>query len=89
MKRYELEGENQTDEVLEDGEGEGEDPGMVLDEMAVGEWVTEGGTKGKRTVKKGKQQQQQQQPAWDVQEDIKDILDMIPDEYKTPQKRKE
>jgi len=82
-------------------EGEGEEQEFEEEEGAIielDEPVGEGSMEVKQVKKsseKGRKasagkinkQQQEQHVVWDVQEDIKDIMDMIPQEYKKPQNR--
>lgn len=90
MNRYEVTikgGEEQEDDEMRD-------EGLTMEEME-GEEGKEG-MEG-RVIKKKEGEgegrkpsagkKKQQQPVWDVEEDIKDILDLIPAEYKQPQKR--
>jgi hypothetical protein len=65
---------------------------MELDE--IGEREREGEEIKKKKEGEGKKEEggeankkKEQQPVWDVQEDIKDIMDMIPPEYKQSQKK--
>eukprot|EP00026_Physarum_polycephalum_P010931 Phypoly_transcript_11118.p1 GENE.Phypoly_transcript_11118~~Phypoly_transcript_11118.p1 ORF type:complete len:298 (+),score=92.45 Phypoly_transcript_11118:63-956(+) len=71
----------ELDDVEREREGEGKKKKKREGE---GEKKKEGEGKGE---KEGEGKQKEEGPVWDVQEDIKDIMDMIPPEYKQPQKK--